>query len=59
MQGINNEIFGEILVPQISHDIAVQFGKETDELISLMLNLKEKNHVLRNEKQLLLDKYFS
>ena len=59
MQGINNEIFGEILVPNISHDVAVQFGKEADELVSLMLNLKEKIHVLKNEKRLLLDKYFS
>ena len=58
MMGINNDIFNSIRVPNIPKDEANHFGQSIENYIQLIINLKEKNYILKQIKQILLNKYF-
>ena len=58
MQGINNETFAEISVPNITKQQAKDFGKSIDDYVNLILDIKNKNHKLKVIKSQLLQKYF-
>lgn len=58
MQGINNNTFTEIKVPNITREQAKEFGESIDNYVDLMIDLKNKNHKLKQIKSQLLQKYF-
>ena len=58
MQGINNEIFQEILVPNIEKNQAIIIGKEIENYVNLICQLQEIIHCMKHIKELLLEKYF-
>ena len=58
MQGINNEIFNNILVPNVSYNEAKEIGKRLEVYVDLICELQEKNNKLKDLKHLLLQKYF-
>ena len=58
MMGINNDIFNSIRVPNVSKDETTCFGQSIENYIQLIINLKEKNYILKQLKQTLLSKYF-
>ena len=58
MMGINNDIFNSIRVPNAQKEEAIHFGKSIENYIQLIINLKEKNYILKQIKQTLLNKYF-
>lgn len=58
MQGINNNTFTEIKVPNTTKEQAKNFGKSIDNYVDLMIDLKNKNHKLKQIKSQLLQKYF-
>lgn len=58
MMGINNDIFNLINVPNVSKIEAREFGKNIDSYIKHIIELQDKNYVLKSIKQHLLSKYF-
>lgn len=58
MQGINNETFAEIKVPNVTKQQAIEFGKAIENNVNLILDLKNKNNKLKQLKSQLLQKYF-
>ena len=58
MQGINNNTFAEIKVPNTTKEQAKNFGESIDNYVDLMIDLKNKNHKLKQIKSQLLQKYF-
>ena len=58
MQGINNDTFMNILVPNVDKDTAKIIGEKLEYYVDLICQLQEKNHTLNKLKQILLQKYF-
>ena len=58
MQGINNEIFMNILVPNADKTMAKLIGEKLENYVSLICRLQEKNYKLKHIKETLLQKYF-
>ena len=58
MQGINNEIFMNILVPNVDKTIAKLIGEKLENYVNLICRLQEKNYKLKQIKETLLQKYF-
>ena len=58
MQAINNDIFNNILVPNISKGKAICIGKQLEKFVDLICSLQEKNYKLKLIKNNLLQKYF-
>ena len=58
MMGINNDILYSIKVPSITKDEAYSFGKDIDSFIEIIIELQEKNYILKSIKKNLLSKYF-
>jgi type I restriction enzyme S subunit len=58
MQGINNDTFKEILVPNSSIKEMEAFGKEIDEFLKQIYINKTKINKLKDTKQLYLKKFF-
>ena len=58
MQGINNEIFMNILVPNVDKTMAKLIGEKLENYVNLICRLQEKNYKLKQIKETLLQKYF-
>lgn len=58
MQGINNEIFMNILVPNADKTMAKLIGEKLENYVNLICRLQEKNYKLKQIKETLLQKYF-
>ena len=58
MMGINNDILYSIKVPNITKDEACSFEKNIDCFIKMIIELHEKNYILKSIKKNLLSKYF-
>ncbi len=58
MQGINNEIFNEILIPNITEQEATDIGKHLKNFVDLILEKQEEIYNLKEIKSNLLSKYF-
>ena len=58
MQGINNEIFMNILVPNADKTMAKLIGEKLENYVNLICRLQEKNYKLKHIKETLLQKYF-
>lgn len=59
MQGINNDIFNEILIPNINEVEAKLIGKELSSYVDLVLEKQEEVYNFKNIKSNLLSKYFN
>ena len=58
MQGINNEIFMNILVPNANKIRSRLIGEKLENYVNLICGLQEKNYKLKQIKETLLQKYF-
>ena len=58
MQGINNDSFKQILVPNLSLEEVEQIGEFLDNIYEEIYNIKKRSLILENIKKNLLEKFF-
>lgn len=58
MQGINNDSFKNIQVPNLNITQVTQIGKSLDSVYEQMSDIKKKTLILKNVKKNLLEKFF-